>query len=77
MGRLVTALRGDWMPLPVAFAVIFGGIVGLDLLFDGGVHVAGAIGGAFGGTIGIAWRRQRRKADELDDTPHQAAENPN
>jgi hypothetical protein len=68
MRRVLIALRGDWMPLPIAFVFIFGGIVGIDLLFDGRIHPAGAIGGAFGGTIGTAWGRQRRQAKGRDNT---------
>jgi hypothetical protein len=54
-------IRGDWLPLPAVFPVLFLSIVGLQAALDGRIRLAGAIGGAVGGTIGTVLSRRRRR----------------
>jgi hypothetical protein len=47
--------------LVIAFVGIFGGILLLDLIFDGHIRVGPAVCGAVGGVIGMAITRGFRR----------------
>jgi hypothetical protein len=48
--------------LHVGFLIVFGGVVGIQLLLGETVDAFVAFGGAAGATVGIGWRRARRDA---------------
>jgi hypothetical protein len=63
MRRIWIALKGDWLPWPAVFPVVFLGVVGLDLLFLGVVHVKADIAIALGVTIGAVSARHAKKRE--------------